>query len=124
MNIEDFRNYCLSFKGVHDKLAFTNAKSDYDRNLLAFYVLEKWFCLVNIDYFDFCNLKCDKDEIGELQALYDDIQPAYHMNKRHWIKVYFNRQLGDDKIKELVARSYNLVVGSMSKKEKERLNAI
>ena len=58
MNIEDFRTYCLSFKGVHDKMPFGKATSEYDRNLLVFYVLDKWFCFVNIDTFDFCNIKC------------------------------------------------------------------
>lgn len=43
MNIEEFRAYCLSFKGVHDKMPFEKATSEYDRNLLVFYVLDKWF---------------------------------------------------------------------------------
>lgn len=66
MNIEDFRAYCLSFKGVHEKMPFEKATSDYDRNLLVFYVVEKWFCFVNIDVFDFCNIKCDPQQIEDL----------------------------------------------------------
>lgn len=44
MNIEDFRAYCLSFEGVYDKMPFDKATSAYDRNLLVFYVAQKWFC--------------------------------------------------------------------------------
>ena len=55
MNIEEFREYCLSFKGVHDRMPFKKATSEYDRDLLVFYVMDKWFCFVNIDAFDFCN---------------------------------------------------------------------
>lgn len=44
MNIEDFRAYCLSFEGVHDKMPFDKATSEYDRNLLVFCVADKWFC--------------------------------------------------------------------------------
>lgn len=48
MNIEDFRTYCLSFKGAYEKMPFEKATSAYDRNLLVFCVAEKWFCFVNV----------------------------------------------------------------------------
>lgn len=62
MNIEDFRAYCLSLKGVTEKMPFGKATSAYDRNLLVFSVLDKWFCFVNVDVFDFCNLKCAPEQ--------------------------------------------------------------
>lgn len=121
MNIEDFRTYCLSYKGVHDKMPFDKAASDYDRNLLVFYVADKWFCFVNIDVFDFCNLKCPTHRIADLQERYEGITPGYHMNKKHWISVHFNKDVPDRMIKELVKQSYDLVVASLSKKEREAL---
>ena len=124
MNIEEFREYCLSFRGVCDKMPFGRATSEYDRNLLVFCVLDKWFCLVNIDVFDFCIIKGAPDEIGELQARYDDIRPAYHMNKRHWMNVGFNRGVPDDVIRSLVKRSYETVVSSLTKKEREKLQTL
>ena len=57
MNIEEFRNHCLSLKGVTEKMPFEKANNDYDRNLLVFSIGDKWFCFVNIEMFDFCNLK-------------------------------------------------------------------
>lgn len=121
MNIEDFRAYCLSFKGVHEKMPFGKSTSDYDRGLLVFYVLDKWFCFVNVDVFDFCDLKCPTEQIVELQDRYAGIRPGYHMNKKHWISVYFNQDVPDEKIKELVRQSYEAVVGEMSKKEQAML---
>lgn len=121
MNIEDFRAYCLSFKGVIEKMPFEKANSEYDRNLLVFYVLDKWFCFVNIDVFDFCNIKCDSDQITKLQDSYEGIKPGYHMNKKHWISVYFSMDVPEKIIKELVKQSYNIVVSSLSLKEKEML---
>lgn len=121
MNIEDLRAYCLSFKGVHEKMPFGKSTSDYDRGLLVFYVLDKWFCFVNVDVFDFCDLKCPTEQIDELQAQYEGIRPGYHMNKRHWISVCFNRDVPDDKIRELVRQSYETVVSELPKKEREML---
>lgn len=124
MNIEEFRTYCLSFKGVHDKMPFEKATSEYDRNLLVFYVVDKWFCFVNVDVFDFCNIKCIPEQIETLQDRYDGIKPGYHMNKKYWISVYFNENVPDKTIKELVKQSYDIVVGSLSKKEREELDAM
>lgn len=107
MNIEGFRDYCLSFKGAHDKMPFEKATTEYDKNLLVFYVLDKWFAFVNVDVFDFCNLKSEPEISKELQDKYEGIKPGYHMNKKSWISVYFNQDITDRKIKELVKHRMN-----------------
>lgn len=124
MNIEDFRAYCLSFPGVHDRFPFGKSTSEYDRNLLVFYVADKWFCFVNVEVFDFCDIKCDPEQIEELQNRYEGIKPGYHMNKKHWISVYFDQDVPDETIRELVSQSYHMVAASLPKKEKEALQNI
>lgn len=94
-------------------MPFVKAASEYDRNLLVFYIVDKWFCFVNIDVFDFCNLKCDPELIADLQDRYEGIRPGYHMNKKHWISVYFDKDVPDKTIQELVKRSYEIVVGGV-----------
>lgn len=121
MNIEEFREYCLSFKGVYEKMPFPNVTNKYSRDCLCFYVSSKWFCFVNIEIFDFCCIKCDPNESGELQSRYVGITPGWHMNKKLWISVYFNQDVPDDMIKTLVKQSYGIVVNSLSRKEKEEL---
>ena len=68
MNVEEFREYCLSFRGVREKMPFPNVADRYSRDVLCFYVGDKWFCFVNVAVFDFCCIKCDPDWSGELQA--------------------------------------------------------
>lgn len=121
-NIEDFRRFCLSFKGVHEKMPFGKATSTYDRNLLVFYVCDKWFCFVNIEVFDFCNIRCPQDKILDLVEQYEGIRPGYHMNKKHWISVYFHADVPDGKIQDLVRQSYESVVAKMTRKEREMLD--
>lgn len=124
MNIEEFREYCLSLNGVYEKMPFPNVADRYSRDVLCFYVGGKWFCFVNIEVFDFCCIKCDPDDSGELQARYAGITPGWHMNKKYWISVYFGRDVPDEKIRELVRRSYDVVFRSLSKKEKESMRII
>ena len=121
MDIEEFRTYCLSLKGAQEKMPFNKATSQYDRDLLVFQVCDKWFCFVNIDAFDFCDLKCVPEQITELQERYEGIRPGYHMNKKHWISVYFHQDVPDSLIKKLVLQSYNLVVSSLTHKQRETL---
>lgn len=105
-------------------MPFEKATSEYDRNLLVFYVLDKWFCFVNIDVFDFCNIKCDAKQIEELQDRYEGIKPGYHMNKKHWISVYFDKDVSDKTIKDLVRQSYEIVVSALPKQKRETLQAM
>ena len=46
------------------------------------------------------------------------------MNKRLWISVDFNRDVPDGKIKELVRKSYEAVVATLPKKEREALDKL
>ena len=38
MNVEEFREYCLSLKGVEEKMPFVNVADRYSRDVLCFYV--------------------------------------------------------------------------------------
>lgn len=116
-NIEDFRNYCLTFKGVKERFPF-------DKTTLVFSVMNKMFCLVDIDNFEFCNLKCDPNEAEDLRAHYKGIKAGYHMSKAHWNSVYFNSDVPSDLIKEMVTNSYNLVVKSLKKTDKALLESL
>lgn len=116
-NIEDFRDFCLSFKGATEKTPF-------DETTLVFYVMNKMFCLVDMEEFDYCNLKCEPEEALELRAQYEGIKPGYHMNKKHWNSVYFHKDISEDKIRQMVLNSYDLVVKGLSRKDKDLLDRI
>ena len=121
MNIEEFREYCLSFTGADERLPFYKSKSEYNRNILVFSVSGKWFAFVNIDKFDFCDLKSDPEKSKKLLAEYDGITPGYHMNKKHWISVYFRMDVPDKTVKDLVKASYELVVKGLPKKDRKKI---
>lgn len=121
MNIESFREYCLSLPHVTEKMPFTMLKDRYSQNVLCFYIGSKWFCYVNIEVFDRCCVKSTPENTEELRAQYTGITPAWHMNKRLWNDVYFNSDVSDSKILELVKDSYRIVLNSLPMKEKKAL---
>ena len=114
MNIEEYRDYCLSFHGVTEEFPF-------DEKVLVFKVMGKIFSLTNIDLFKSVNLKCDPEWAQELREEYIGIVPGYHMNKKHWNTVKMDGSIPSDKLKELIDHSYELVVKKLPKKQKHLL---
>lgn len=114
MNIEHFRTYCLSKRGVEETLPF-------GPETLVYKVMGKMFALTGLDDPDRCNLKCDPARALELRGEYTAVIPGYHMNKQHWNTVIYNQDVHDKLILELVDHSYELVVASLTKKLKQEL---
>ena len=121
MNVEEFREYCLALPGMTEKMPFPHVKDPYSRDVLCFYVGSKWFCYVNIEVFDRCCVKSSADDAAELRARYAGIRPAWHMNKRLWSDVYFDSDVPDEIIRELVAQSYRIVRDSLPARERQEL---
>lgn len=118
MNIEDFHAYCMSKKGVEETFPF-------DKETLVFKVMGKMFALTGLEHPEFrVNLKCDPDRAIELREQYPAIQPGWHMSKKHWNTVYFEEDLEDAFLRELIDHSYDLVVKGFSKKLREEFNQL
>lgn len=115
MNIEEYREFCLSFPGATEDLPF-------DENTLCFKVMGKIFSICDIEEFESINLKCDPIKAIELREIYPGIViPGYHMNKKHWNTVIMDSALPNQLIKEWIRESYELVVQKLPKKAREKL---
>ncbi len=118
MHIEEFTAYCLAKKGVVESFPFGG-------DTLVFKVLNKMFALTGLESSPFTvNLKCDPEKALELRENYEEIVPGYHMNKAHWNTVNLEGMLDEALIKALIDHSYDLVVQSLPKKDKEILNGL
>ena len=106
MNIEDFRNYCLSFKAATEDLPF-------DETTLVFKVLGKMFALTDIDNFVSINVKCEPEKAIILREKYSAVIPGFHMNKKHWNTIKINGSVSDKLIKQWVFDSYNLIINKL-----------
>lgn len=114
MDIEFLREYCLSKPEVTEGTPF-------GPDTLVLKVCNKMFCLFSINEFKSVNLKCDPERAIELRAEYAGIRPGYHMSKVHWNTIDFDTDVNDKMVLELVDHSYNQVVKTLPKKERERL---
>ncbi len=115
MNVEEIRTYCLSKKGAEESFPF-------DEETLVIKVMNKMFALVGLENASRINLKCDPAKAIDLRERYEEIMPGWHMNKKHWNTVVYNRSLSESFVKELIDHSYELVVKSLPKKQQLLLN--
>ncbi len=61
------------------------------------------------------NLKCDPDLALELRDRYEQVEPGYHMNKKHWNTVVLDGVIPDREVREMIDHSYGLVANSLPK---------
>ncbi|MGB5026360.1 MAG: MmcQ/YjbR family DNA-binding protein [Saprospiraceae bacterium] len=112
MNIEYFRNYCLALDFVEEDFPF-------GPDALVLKLKGKIFAITNLNDDTFkVNLKSDPEKALQLREQYDEIQPGFHMNKKHWNTVNFESRLSDKFLIELINDSYELVRKSLPLKER------
>ncbi len=118
MNIEEFRDYCLSKKYVTECFPFDNVT-------LVFKVANKMFALSGLENKPVTvNLKCNPEKAIELREEYSAIIAGFHMNKKHWNTITIEGGLPNEFLKELINHSYKLVVKGMPKKRQKELGFI
>ncbi|MCL6296464.1 MmcQ/YjbR family DNA-binding protein [Jejuia spongiicola] len=116
MDIEAYRLYCLSKKGVTESIPFPKLQ-----DVLVFKVKGKMFTATNIDTFDSFSIKCVPETIEELRAQYSALQEPSYFSKKHWSSVVVDGTISDHILFEWLDISYNLVVSKLTKKQKLEL---
>ncbi len=115
MNIEEFRDYCLSKKAVTEGFPF-------DETTLVFKVMGKMFALTDVEGEFKLNLKCDPEKAISLREKYPDhLLPGYHMNKKHWNTIIVDGSIPDKLLYEWIDESYDLIVASLPKVKQREL---
>jgi predicted DNA-binding protein (MmcQ/YjbR family) len=115
MNIEELRTYCIKKKGVEEAFPF-------DNETLVFKVMGKLFLLTGLDRQPLqFNVKCDPELAVELRGQYNCVQPGYHMNKTHWNTIVCDGSVSKKILLGWIDHSYDLIVASLPKKDKEAL---
>lgn len=116
MNIEEFRDFCLSLPGATEDLPF-------GPDTLVFKAGGKLFALTSLQTFASINLKCDPEQAVELRERYDYVLPGFHQNKKHWNTVLIGTGATVPQLRQWITHSYQLVVASLPKALRAELAA-
>lgn len=115
MQLDDILRICTQLKGTSEHFPF-------DDRTLVFKVMGKMYALIDTIDTQFINLKCDPELAIELRERFSEIEPGYHMSKKHWNSVNLHGNLKQDFIQEMIVSSYGLVVQSLPKKLQHELS--
>lgn len=121
MNIEEFRDYCLSMDGVSEKTPFGKFASRYD-SILVFYILDHMFCFVDMDDFTSVTVKSTPEEVDDIRMNHSSVSNPLNQSLRHWIQLNLNGDISDRKIYSLVSRAYDIVKTKYTRKKKSYLS--
>lgn len=69
------------------------------------------------------SLKLEPSEGEFLRSQYEEITPGYYMNKVHWNSVDLFGKVPDNLLKDMLDKSYELILGSLSKKKQREILA-
>ncbi|RKN40419.1 MmcQ/YjbR family DNA-binding protein [Streptomyces hoynatensis] len=118
MTPSELRALCLGHNAAVEDFPFPR-----NPGLSAFKVLGKIFAFSALDDSPLkVSLKCDPDLAPGLRAAYPAIAPGWHLNKRHWNTVTLDGSLPDPMVADLIEDSYALVVATLPRAERLRLD--
>ena len=115
MTAAGLRRFCLGRQGATEEFPFGPATS-------VFKVAGKMFALSALRSRPLkVSLKCEPELAEALRDSYPEIQPGYHLNKRHWNTVTLAGSLSDAMARDMIEDSYDLVVAGLPRATRERL---
>ena len=109
--------YLLSKTGVTKDL-------QEEWNWIRYQIGGKMFAAVCLDEKNepyYITLKLEPAEGDFLRTQYEDIIPGYYMNKVHWNSINPDGAVPDDLLKDLLDKSYQLVLEGFSKKKQREI---
>lgn len=115
--MEELHDYCLGKPGAEESFPF-------GVETLVLKVGGKIFLLANLTEGTSFNAKCDPERAIELRERHEEVQPGYHMNKRHWNTVRMDGALKTKEILEMIDHSYEIVVSGLPKKVREQIKGL
>jgi len=116
MFLEDIIQFCGQLLGVEETFPF-------DEKTLVWKVMNKMFCVGDVENFHSITVKCQPDRALLLREEHPQIRPGYHMNNKHWITINLEG-MDQPLVFELIQNSYQLVVQKLPVKQKEQLKEL
>ena len=95
-----------------------------DWNWIRYQIGGKMFAAICLDDKDepyYITLKLEPLDGDFLRQKYEDVIPGYYMNKMHWNSIKADGKVPDDLLRDLLDKSYRLVLSSFSKKKQKEI---
>lgn len=110
MDLKELRRYCLGKPGAIEEHPF-------GPGALVMKVGGKMFAIIGEDSEPVTvSLKCEPEIALLLRDAHPSVAPGYHLNKRHWNTVTLDGTVDDERVREWIDDSFDLVVEGLPRK--------
>ncbi|WP_232243090.1 MmcQ/YjbR family DNA-binding protein [Paenibacillus sp. GSMTC-2017] len=107
--------HCMTYNGAFDDYPFGPEP-------LVMKVSGKMFAIIGVNgSVANISLKCEPHMAELLRMEHEAVKPGYHLNKKHWNTVTMDGTVPDAELKSMIDHSYDLVVKSLTKAQREAL---
>lgn len=119
MQYEWMDAYCMAKKGV---------ETDYKEEWAAtrYMLAGKMFAMRggDKDGKPILTMKLDPAFSDYLRREYEEVVPGYYMNKLHWSSLYLEGTVPDEVVRDMIDRSYEALLGGLSKKMQKEITEV
>ena len=110
MTRQELIDFCLTFPDAYEDYPFDNIADAGAWTVMRHRTNKKSFALIYERNGKLCaNLKCDPFESDFLRQTFNDVTPAYHMNKVHWNTITLDGDVAEDELIRMIEQSYGLI---------------
>ncbi len=114
MQLDAFKNYCLTKKGVIEEQPLGNDSYYYKVKGLIFAIVDAGECYR-------ITLKCEPTKAVSLREQFGFVKPGYHINKEHWNTILMEEANTAYPFEEHINEAYQLVLQKLNKKQRAEL---
>lgn len=115
MDLEELRRYCLAKRGAMEEHPF-------GPGALVMKVGGKMFAILGEDSEPITvSLKCEPEIALVLRDAHPAVAPGYHLNKRHWNTVTLDGTIDDERVREWIDDSFDLVMEGLPRKVRREI---
>ena len=105
-------------------VARNQARSTSGLLALDYKLMGKTFAILAVRGAGHVVLKCDPHLIEILKEQYEGVGHRTHLDRRHWIAVFFDADVPAPEVERLAQHSYDLVRAGLTKKQRAELAAL
>lgn len=116
MDIEKYRNYCISKKQATESFPFPSLP-----NVLVFKVAGKMFTATDVSTFESISVKCNPDLIDEFRSKYPAFTNHTYFSNKHWGNILMDNSIQDKQLFKWIDFSYDLAVAKLTNKLRAEL---
>lgn len=107
-SIEDINDLC-------ERLPYCTVDSPFGPDTLTYRVGGHIFALLWLNVPGHVSIKVDPDLVEELIFRYEEIEPAFHLNKKHWVQLTIPCYQTEEWVMRLLRHSYAMVWRKLSR---------